>query len=284
MSTIKKNTLDIIKQTSIQERNSILKKIEFLFPKLDFYCNIEKIEKYNNEIIKYNNYFDTSTIKDSPESLMGSLINNASQQFCFWLDPNNQDIRSLKSSDFYDINIYNNDIYNIINQKAITLRKERFLIAKECEKILRDYFPSSIEKFINDTWIFNTDFFKKKKNLFFMLLWRYRKILDIENLLDSDWINSINPAIDYQIPKILNYFGVITYPTEINEKIRDGIPIEKDSIEELFIRSVAYKALIMIQERYGYNQVELDTFMWYNRNNFNIPKEFKHHCTLTTDY
>ena len=284
MSTIKKNTLDIIKQTSIQERNSILEKIELLFPKLDVYYNIEKIKKYKNEIIEYNNYFDTTTIKDSEETLIGSLINNASQQFCFWIDPERQNLRSLKSSDFYDINIYNNDIYNIINQKAITLRKERFLIAKECEKILHEYFPSAIEKFINDTWIFNTDFFKKKKNLFFMLLWRYRKILDIENLLDFDWINSINPAIDYQIPKILNYFGVITYPTAINEKIKYGIPIEKDSIEELFIRSVAYKALIMIQEQYGYNQVELDTFMWYNRNNFNIPKEFKHHCTLTTDY
>ena len=48
MSTIKKNTLDIIKQTSIQERNSILEKIELLFPKLDVYYNIEKIKKYKN--------------------------------------------------------------------------------------------------------------------------------------------------------------------------------------------------------------------------------------------
>ena len=286
MSTIKKNTLDIIKQTSIQERNSILEKIELLFPKLDVYYNIEKIKKYKNEIIEYNNYFDTTTIKDSEETLIGSLINNASQQFCFWIDPERQNLRSLKSSDFYNINIYNNDIYNIINQKAITLRKERFLIAEECQKIFQDYFPSAIENFINDTWIFNTDFFKKKKNLFFMLLWRYRKILDIENLLDSDWINSINPAVDYQIPKILNYLGIINYPESLMEKINNGIIIEKDSMDELFIRSLTYKVLIEIQNKYPeLNQINLDIFLWDNRNKLILDKSCSpHHCTITTDY
>lgn len=268
-------------EKSIQERADILKAIDELFPDIEKYIYLKKFEKLNFKIPDQMNI--SSELFGGP-ALLESILINSSQQFCFWIDPNNQDIRSLSSSDFYDCSI--GTARNIILKKAVTLRKERLQILDSFND-LEEFGKINTNGVLNSN-IFNFDFFRKKKNLALMMIVRYSKdLIDYYPNVYSDgygFIETINPAIDYQIPKILNYFGVITYPTAINEKIQSGILIEKDSIEELFIRSVAYKALIMIQEEFGYNQVELDTFMWYNRHDFNIPKEFKHHCTLTEDY
>lgn len=267
---------DFIIEQSIKERTDILKMIDTLFPDIEKYIYLENFEKLNFKVPEEMSL--TSKIFNGP-ALMRSLAINASQQFCFWLDPNKQNIRSLASSDFE--NCFYPTVHTIITKKAMTLRKERLQILDSFNNYyLRE---DSIDDILSMD-IFNYDFFRKKKNLLLMMMIRYKKELYYKDLDHIGFKETINPAIDYQIPKILNYFRVITYPTKINEKIQYGILIEKDSIEEFFIRSVAYKALIMIQEQYGYNQVELDTFMWYNRNNFNIPKEFKHHCTLTEDY
>lgn len=271
--------INYIIENSIQERADILKAIDQLFPNIENYIELEKFEKLNFKLPDQMNI--SSELFGGP-ALLESILINASQQFCFWVNPDNQSTRNLSSSDFYDCSI--SLARNIILKKAVTLRKERLQILDSFND-LEESDKFVIDRILNSD-IFNSDFFRKKKNLALMMIVRYSKdLIDYyPNIYPKEFIETINPAIDYQIPKILNYFGIITYPTKINEKIQNGILIEKDSIEELFIRSVAYKALIMIQEKYGYNQVELDTFMWYNRHNFNIPEEFKHHCTLTEDY
>ena len=270
-------SINSIINTSINERKQVLEMINNIFPDIEEYINLENFEKHVGEVLKINTIEEVSD-RFTGENLIESLLINATQQFCFWVDPKNQAKRILKSSDFYDLNFL--EAQKVI-EESVTLRKNRVDILNRCLELRGMMHLSNIGFYINDI-IFNKDFFKKKKNLYFMLLWRYRTQLGFAP--KEDYINNINPAVDYQIPKILNLLGIINYPQDIKDKILNGELIIKDSRDELFIRSLTYKALILIQASYGHlgiNQINLDTYFWYNRNNFGT---MNHHCTITDDY
>lgn len=259
------------------ERQQIMEAIKTMFPNIEDAIKIENFEKLIRDEVafEYNEDFITS-ITNKRELLM-SLIINASQQFCFWLIPMNQSIRVLKSSDFEDVNWQT--AWDVVS-KSVTLRKERSDILRQLWKRVEMHNPDDIRYFM-ETPIFNNDFFKKKKNLLSMFLIRFKKHLGFEP--SKEFIDSINPAIDYQIPKMLRSFNIIEYPEHLANRIDAGRLIKKDSPEELFIRSVTYYALVKIQEKFNFNQVKLDWWLWSNRND-RIVQKCKHHCTLTEDY
>lgn len=210
--------------------------------------------------------------------LFEALVWSSIHQFCFWYDPKNQKARGLTSALVHDLSFGGS--HEAIPEVSITMRKERFHINQVLREFDYNYGISlSFNKLVNLD-IFNFDFFKKKKNLLLMQIIRYREDLKIPDnkLVELDQV--INPAIDYQIPKMLKDMGIIRYPYYIVELIKNGTMIQKDSYEELFIRSVSYLALIKIQEKYGYTQNQLDWLFWSTRN----TSESKHHCTLTEDY
>lgn len=212
-------------------------------------------------------------------ALFDALVWSSIHQFCFWYNPYVQNERGkLTSGIVHDMCLRGQ--HEAIPNLSLTLRKERYYINQVLESFDYNFGLNIQMDALLKLDIFNFDFFKKKKNLFFMQLIRYREELTIHDskLLELDQV--INPAIDYQIPKMLRDIGVITYPHDIGVMVDCGEIIQKDSYEELFIRSITYFALVKIQEVYGYSQNQLDWLFWSTRNNSGS----KYHCTITEDY
>lgn len=253
----------------------------------DDHIDISKFEEYilntDKKKLLHENGLGEKLYTSEPCLIGGSILFEALawssiHQFCFWYNPNNQKLRGLSSGLVHDLAFAGS--VETIPELSISLRKERFYI----NKVLSDFdynfgISLALNKLMNLD-IFNFDFFKKKKNLFFMQLIRYREDLGIPDVKLVEFDKYVNPAIDYQVPKMLRDLNIIRYPYYIDELIKNGTLIQKDSYEELFIRSVTYLALIKIQEKYGYSQNQLDWLFWSTRN----LSDSKHHCTITEDY
>lgn len=253
----------------------------------DDHIDISKFEEYilntDKKKLLHENGLGEKLYTSEPcliggSTLFEALVWSSIHQFCFWYNPNNQKLRGLTSSLVHDLAFAGSS--EVIPEVSISLRKERFYI----NKVLSDFdynfgISLALNKLMNLD-IFNFDFFKKKKNLFFMQLIRYREDLGIPDVKLVEFDKYVNPAIDYQVPKMLRDLNIIRYPYYIDELIKNGTLIQKDSYEELFIRGVTYLALIKIQEKYGYSQNQLDWLFWSTRN----LSDSKHHCTITEDY
>lgn len=231
----------------------------------------------------------------SQEFIVGLAI-NALNQFCFWYNPSFQEGRILRSSDI-GLNRIIDDFEFL--KYAVTLRKERITLNNQ----FRDYIINDIGGQPNLTNVqlvynilqfegFNYDLFRKKKELFLMLLFRYFNMTELPTSF-LKLAKFVNPAIDYQVPKMLDALGIINYPSRLRKVIKKGKLIPKDSYNELFIRALSYYTLINMESKLKetsyngilrkYNQIDLDWFFWSNRN-MEEGVNAKHHCTLTEDY
>ncbi len=87
-------------------------------------------------------------------------------------------------------------------------------------------------------------------------------------------------AADYQLPKALEGMGVITYGSALKNMIESHKVLERDSAEELAIRSATIVACEKMRRFHNLSVPELDRFLWLIRNDFNT----KFHLVDTTDY
>lgn len=87
-------------------------------------------------------------------------------------------------------------------------------------------------------------------------------------------------AADYQLPKVLEGMGVISYGTELKCMIENQKVLDRDSPEELAIRSATIVACEKIRRFHNISVPELDRFLWLLRNDFDT----KFHLVDTTDY
>ena len=271
--------LNKVKYNNIKERIETLKAIEELLKLNDWWeVDLGKAKGWMDEI----GNIDKNLKHDyKGKELVISLILNAANQFCFWVDPNNQKFRTLSSGSYFKVNLTN---LHSISDMGMTLRKERTDINNELLSLYNfalrkefswmDYLEAA-----TDSKVFNTDYFRKKKNLLWMLLVRFKEYNNIDLNLDQEFIDTINPAIDYQLPKMLLKLGIIKCKDD--DLKLDG-PLVKDSIEEISLRAICYKTLCDIQTKYGFDQVFMDYVLWENRNTW--CADVNHHCTLTTDY
>lgn len=87
-------------------------------------------------------------------------------------------------------------------------------------------------------------------------------------------------AADYQLPKVLEGMGIISYCDELTQKIAEQKEIERDSVEELAIRSATIVACEKMRRFMNISVPVLDRFLWLSRNNY----QTNFHLTFTTDY
>lgn len=292
-------------------RERIMSVSNTLIPDIDLKINIEKFKELINIIdpepqtFKFPKHLNRYP-NPSYEKLI-RLYKISLQQFCFWVSASRQNIRTITSSSIFDA-IMNqgidsgngiNDIEKELNN-AVNLRKNRLSIFKESTNNANTYLSrlNYLSKHCNYNYseldgfkylfrslyfssLFKEDFYAKKQSLFLMFLIRFKDDFPKEI---SEYINGFkdycNPAIDYQIPKMLNYYGIIEYPNSLKATISQDNLIQKDSIDELYIRSVSYWTMVKMQEKFGLNQEELDGLLWYMRSSVDA----KHHCVLTEDY
>ena len=85
---------------------------------------------------------------------------------------------------------------------------------------------------------------------------------------------------DYQIPKMLNHYGVLGYTMSLRRKIWNHELIQSGSLMECEIRASAIKACKLIAEEAKVNMADVDTFLFANRKSCDEP----FHLTITTDY
>ena len=148
------------------------------------------------------------------------------------------------------------------------------------ERLVRDF------KRFDDHSIFENEkvYFLKLAQLAFWgihreLSKRYFYIEDMENM---------TAFADYIIPVALESFGIVKYSSELKEKIDSGILIDKDSTEEIEIRSTSIYATAKLTELINnYKKEEekiiipqLDFKIWTDFH----ADERPHHLTKTIMY
>ena len=150
--------------------------------------------------------------------------------------------------------------------KAITFAKYVVLNKdKHGEELLEDL----IRNFTG----FASDTFLKRASLFFIQLNRQLGCFD-------GLVNDLFVPADYQVPKMLEYFGVIKYSNDLGFKITEGKLIEKGSLMEVQIRAATIMACRKLCKLTGWNVAEVDTYLWTKRK---LPRK-RFHLTYTTDY
>lgn len=93
-------------------------------------------------------------------------------------------------------------------------------------------------------------------------------------------IHKIPIPADYQIPKMLNYYGVLMYDDRLKKKIESHELIQSGSLMECEIRATAMKACQIIANKADITMADVDTYLFANRKKSVSP----FHLTITTDY
>ena len=119
---------------------------------------------------------------------------------------------------------------------------------------------------------FASDMFLKRAFLFVMQL---NRKLDFFKEIDK-----IPVPADYQVPKMLEYFGCLKYKQILSDKINSNTLISRYSIEEISIRGGTVIACDKLAELTGWTKSEIDAWLWLRRKECKKP----FHLTITTDY
>lgn len=130
-----------------------------------------------------------------------------------------------------------------------------------------------LEDLVRNFTGFASDTFLKRASLFFIQLNRQLGWFD-------ELVNDLFVPADYQVPKMLEYFGVIEYSHDLKFKITEGKLIEKGSLMECQIRAATIMACRKLCKLTGWNIAEVDTYLWTKRK---LPRK-RFHLTYTTDY
>ena len=230
------------------------------------------------------------------------LFLSALQQFQFWVNPNDNKIRTdLNSLNIHNLSnlltleTYEREMLKLINQSAY-LRKERLEIFRKSLVFIRSLPVSLTDNKKNPLesvdnlliYLYNYDGFlgdpfHKKRNYFIMSVMRYFSVV-LENNPNSEFKPvtelSVNPAIDYNIPPILDKIGIIKLSPEIKANIENSQVFYANSYTELVIRAYSYIAMLKFGKVTNLNQEILDGNLFFNRANF----EIKPLLCLTVNY
>ena len=88
-------------------------------------------------------------------------------------------------------------------------------------------------------------------------------------------------AADYQLPKVMQAMGLISYNLKLAEKIDNHIELDFNSKEEKAIRAATIIACEAISTQHKVSIPSIDRWLWLARNNYNNSK---FHLTKTTAY
>lgn len=111
-------------------------------------------------------------------------------------------------------------------------------------------------------------------------LWMFASWLNLhEKALPID-TSDLTVFADYQVPRVMEAVGFITYNKQLKEAIDLQVLIPKDSVTERAIRSATILAGDQISATYNVPATVVDKFLWLRRNDCTSL----HHLTVTTRY
>jgi hypothetical protein len=96
----------------------------------------------------------------------------------------------------------------------------------------------------------------------------------------KDDIHTVPVPADYQIPKVLEDLGCISYSYLLSEKIQAGELLPAGSLEECELRAATVITCAKLAEFSGCKMCDIDTFLWLKSKEIDRP----FHLTMTTNY
>jgi len=113
-------------------------------------------------------------------------------------------------------------------------------------------------------------------------------LLEVRANKRLDNLDKLTAFADYKLPQMLRSFGIIKYSESLANKVDSYVLIEKDSEEEVEIRSATIWAVEFIRQglRKKYNFItssHIDSMLW-NKSQTRTREEKPYHRTLTTAY
>ena len=107
---------------------------------------------------------------------------------------------------------------------------------------------------------------------------------EIISLVYGDEISAdLTVFADYQLPKVLEGLGIISYSDELSNSIANAELILQDSTEERAIRAATIFSCEEIVKEFNVSFGAVDKFLWSNKEN-ELFKNKKFHLTKTTRY
>jgi len=120
---------------------------------------------------------------------------------------------------------------------------------------------------------YSADIFLKRASLFFIQLNRRFGWY-------QDSISVLPIPADYQVPKMLEFYGCINYSKSLKNKIMNHVLIPKNSLEECEIRAATILVSRELSELTDWTISDIDSWFWLRRKECSNP----FHLTITTDY
>ena len=272
----------------IHDKKEVIKFIQDIFPKsFKFDFDKQLVKDMDGRFYTLND-----TIQEDHILKIKLLFLSSLQQFQFWVVPHDNSIRtSLTSwnihnlSNLKSVKEFEVEMIKLIGSSAY-LRKERLETLKNSLIFLQNVSSKLGKTKSNDLEVvdnlliylynysgFLIDPFHKKRNYFIMSVMRYFSVLleEDKNSIFKPITNlDVNPAIDYNIPPILDKIGVVNFTKEIKNILEQSIVLSNGSYTELLIRAYSYIAMLKFAKTINLNQEILDGNLFFNRVNFNI--------------
>ncbi|MFW9871750.1 MAG: queuosine salvage family protein [Candidatus Thorarchaeota archaeon] len=267
--------------------------------------NYEGIEKVGNEMLNAGPMdFPYKTTEDQFKDVLLELV-ASSINYCYWYGSSNIRPNGASSTFLYEhianaffdysgtparqetgFNICLTRLINLLITNRFPLSEERMYHLNQLRLAGEKYVSDIITDYketgnINDAMLslitlfpgFGSDIFLKRAILFFMQLNRRFGWF-------SEGMKTLPVAADYQVPKLLEHLGCITYCPELKKRISFNKLIPKNSIEECEIRAATIIACRELCKLTGWNIAQVDGYLWLKRKEVTTP----FHLTITTDY
>ncbi|MGC8533784.1 MAG: queuosine salvage family protein, partial [Candidatus Parvarchaeum sp.] len=130
--------------------------------------------------------------------------------------------------------------------------------------------------------------FNKRAQLAVAMIYE-RFLSDNKRLLSKEDADEITVFADYELPKILHALGILTYSSNLEDKIQNNVLIERDSEQEVELRANTIYAAELIKGRINakrtpenqVNALNIDYLLWSEGRKIGDKKA---HLTVTTNY
>ena len=265
----------------IHDKKEVIKFIQDIFPKsFKFDFDKQLVKDMDGRFYTLND-----TIQEDHILKIKLLFLSSLQQFQFWVVPHDNSIRtSLTSwnihnlSNLKSVKEFEVEMIKLIGSSAY-LRKERLETLKNSLIFLQNVSSKLGKTKSNDLEVvdnlliylynysgFLIDPFHKKRNYFIMSVMRYFSVLleEDKNSIFKPITNlDVNPAIDYNIPPILDKIGVVNFSKEIKNILEQSVVLSNGSYTELLIRAYSYIAMLKFAKTINLNQEVLDGNLFF---------------------
>jgi len=155
--------------------------------------------------------------------------------------------------------------------KPTELGVASYILVRGIQQDLR--FEDAFKFLIREIDGYGDDPFLKRAFLFFLQLNRIFGLYE-------EGIKMLPVPADYQVPKMLHYYGILKYSKPLEWKVRKGTHFMENGPEEMSIRAATILACEMLCEETGWSPSEVDGWFFVRRNECEDP----FHLCITSNY